>query len=77
MPKIRLEFNLPQETHEFQDYINGPRLASCIDDICDLIRQHYKYGPDSLSEDVKEFITELRQDIIEILSSRKIDSDRI
>ena len=42
--KVILEFNLPDEEHQFRAAIAGHRLLGHLDDIKQLVRLHLKHG---------------------------------
>lgn len=73
MPKAILEFNLPEETEEFNDARNGALYKIALDDIWDqCFRPHFKHGyqDDRINTLLEnEACVELLEKIAEIYSS--------
>ena len=44
MPKVKLEFNLPDEASEHKAAMNGAKYASIIYDWTNYLREKVKYG---------------------------------
>lgn len=58
---IRIEFNLPEDELQYDDFLKGPYYRAVITDLHAHIRQIHKYGKDGkpASEDVEEIYRHL------------------
>ena len=73
MPKAILEFNLPDEQHEFNQAISGSKALCAIGEIRDLFRDHTKHR--SPNEDYKtpdDLIEALEKEFYGILNENEI-----
>lgn len=57
--KATLEFNLPEEEHEFRASVAGPRLLNQLGELRQLVRLHLKHGDPKDSEARIEEIRDL------------------
>lgn len=62
--KATLEFNLPEEEHEFRTAAAGPRLLAQLGEIKELVRLHLKHGDPKDSHARIEEIRELVYDAL-------------
>lgn len=46
MPKVRLEFNVPEESFELHDALYGPDYKAVLQEIDNRLRGHIKYERD-------------------------------
>lgn len=50
MPKIKIEFDLPEDQQEYELYINGPNYSCIIEDVDNYLRSMIKYPLDGMTE---------------------------
>jgi len=64
MPKITMEFNLPEDQEDFDDARNGAAYRRVIDELYNWIRSQSKYTDLQYVEwnDLREKISELMKD---------------
>ena len=61
MPKVIMEFQLPEEEHELLSAQNGHKWEQVVWDLEDKLRNWNKYGPES--ETVADVIMAIRKEI--------------
>lgn len=66
--KAILEFDLPEESHEHRDAINGNLYRSVISSTLDFIRQKLKYESHNLTDKEQSVLEELRGEILDSLN---------
>jgi hypothetical protein len=60
MPKVILEFNLPEETEEYTAYMNGLALAFACEEFSNKLRAIVKYDDPEFTEEQRETIQKIR-----------------
>lgn len=73
MPKVVIEFNLPEENEEFQLHIKGKTYWAVIHKLMQDYRQDLKYA--NLSEDERKTIERNRSFLFELLEEEGVISD--
>ena len=69
--KATLNFDLPEDSFEFQCAINGVALRRSICDFQEYMRQMYKYN-ERISDAEKEMIQHLREQFQEMLEGNGV-----
>lgn len=67
--KAILEFNLPDDHHEFEDAINGGDWKSVVWDINQYLRSKTKYAPDDMPEEAYKAYDECRERLFELINN--------
>lgn len=65
MPKAILEYNLPEESQEFEEAINGNKYKSILQELDNTLRSRLKH--ESHSEGYQEACEQIRQQIFDDL----------
>lgn len=74
--KAKLEFNLPDDEHEFQMAIQGAKMHSVLWEMDQWLRKQYKYMPDTeYSEDAYNTYQKCREQLREFMSDENINFD--
>jgi len=73
MPKATLEFNLPEERVEFKLASSALEYSSCLWDIKNILRQHYKYG--HKFKDADEAVEKIYDEVLTIISEHGITDE--
>lgn len=58
MPKVTLEYQLPEEQDAYDDARRGPDYASAIDNLYNWLRSQWKYDAGDISPDAAEKVWE-------------------
>lgn len=66
--KATLEFNLPEDQHDFYCAVNGAKWMSAMWELDQYLRNQLKYEAEQLSEDKLNAIKEFREKLHEILT---------
>jgi|TARA_R110000787_G_scaffold204775_1_gene315279 hypothetical protein len=74
--KAILEFNLPDDQHEFIMASEGEAMNSVIWDMDQWLRGKIKHAPDSVSDDTLEAYQECRDQLHELLNLENITLDK-
>ena len=64
MPKATIEFDLPEESNEFQTAINGAKYIACLQELDNFLRGKIKYN--ELSEEAYNSFEECRNKLHEL-----------
>lgn len=72
--KATLEFNLPEDQHEFDLAIQGSKMYSALWDISQELRRLWKY--EELSEEEWKMVERIRDKFYEILGDNQINLDK-
>jgi len=68
--KATLEFDLPLESEEFENSVNGPSYKISIQDILNYFRTQVKYK--ECTEEKYKLYEKIKEDIIEILEENEV-----
>jgi hypothetical protein len=71
--KAILEFDLPEENHEFQNAIQGAKMKSVLWEMREYIRHRLKY--DEYNYDQFEVLDSCQSKLIDLLFEENIDLD--
>ena len=71
--KATLNFDLPEDSFEFQCAINGIALRRSICDFQEYMRQLYKYNQ-AISEEEKQLVQHLREHFQEMLEDNGVNN---
>lgn len=66
MPKVTLEYNLPEENDEYALAMNGQRLHSAATDFENKIRTMIKYESEKYTAKQLDLLNELRTEFYEL-----------
>lgn len=66
--KATLEFNLPDNQHDFDCAIDGAKWMSAMWDLNDWLRSQTKHPPDTMSDDTHQAFEDARAKLYEILN---------
>lgn len=72
--KAILEFNLPEENHEFQNATQGAKMKSILWEMREYLRHRLKY--DEYNYDQFEVLDACKDKLIDLLSEENIDLDQ-
>jgi len=72
--KATLEFNLPEDQHEFDLAIQGSNMYSALWDISQELRKLWKY--EELSDEEWKMVERIRDKFYEILGDNQINLDK-
>lgn len=72
--KATIEFNLPDDQHEFDLAIQGGKMYSALWDISQDLRKLWKY--EELSEEEWKMVERIRDKFYEILGDNQITLDK-
>lgn len=61
--KAILEFNLPEESEEFDLANRAGEVSGILWDVSQKIRERLKYNDTPLADDVRKFLEELQRDL--------------
>jgi len=73
--KAILEFNLPEEQHEFLMATTGSDMLTVLHDMNQWLRTNTKYAPDSMSEDTYEAFIKCREHLIQLMIDNNVNFD--
>lgn len=73
MPQATLTFNLPEESAEHSDAINGWKWKSAVDSLQTFLRDKLKYGHDFESAD--QALASVKVRLFEILDEENLSLD--
>lgn len=73
--KATLEFNLPEDDHEFQMAIGGSKFHSVLWDMDQYLRGKIRYAPDDMSEEVLNTWQHCREQLHEFMASYNVSFD--
>ena len=73
--KAILEFNLPDDDHEFEMATKGAHFHSVLWEMDQYLRGKIKYAPDDMSDDTLKTFEESRSQLHEIMSSYNVSFD--
>lgn len=65
MPKLTLEFNLPEEKHEFNSAYHGVNFQIALEEILTYMRRRYKHE-EPVSEEVVQYHELISNKLVEI-----------
>ena len=71
--KAILEFNLPEDQHEYDIATQAPRLQSFLWDFSQQLRSWYKYHNDFT--DSNDALEKIREEFYRLLNTHNIDMD--
>jgi hypothetical protein len=63
MPKVVLEFNLPEDIEEYKLHMDGPALNAAVCDFADELRRMYKYDSDKYTKEELDLIEKIRESL--------------
>lgn len=72
--KAKLEFNLPDDQHDFDLAIQGSKMYSALWDISQELRKLWKY--EELNDDEWKMVERIRDKFYEILDDNQIKLDK-
>lgn len=72
MPKIKVDFNLPEEREEFLHYFNGGKYYLIITDFENFLRNKLKY--EDLSDEVYSVIEMVQKEFYGLLEEENVDT---
>lgn len=73
--KAKLEFNLPDDEHEFKMAIQGASMHSVLWEMDQWLRGITKHAPDSMSEDTYNAYKKCREQLHEFMGDDNINFD--
>lgn len=62
--KAILEYNLPEDDIQHRNAVDAPLMVSLLQEILEIDRKHFKYGPSEFKSDA-ELLVEIRRKIYE------------
>lgn len=76
MPKITVEFNLPEEQSEFDDFNNAGKYYSVLWDIDNYMRARIKYASEDTPEIYSEAIQMVRDELWSLMNQHNLDLNK-
>lgn len=73
--KATLEFNLPDDQHDFDLAVNGVKWMSFAHQFEQYLRAEWKYNEDKYNEDQYKTLVEIRERFYEILRDEGLSLD--
>jgi hypothetical protein len=73
--KATLEFNLPDDEHEFLMATTGNNMFTVLHEMNQWLRTNTKYAPDSMSEDTYEAFIKCREHLRQLMSDNNVNFD--
>jgi hypothetical protein len=73
--KAVLEFNLPEDDHEFEMATSGSKFHSVLWDMDQYLRSKIKYAPDDMSDDTLNTLEQCRSQLHEFMGSYNVSFD--
>lgn len=74
--KAILEFNLPDDQHEYAMATQGSAMHSVLWDMDQWLRRQTKYAPDDMSEDTYKAFELCREQLREFINDNNISLDQ-
>jgi hypothetical protein len=71
--KITVEFNLPDDEHEYNSFKNSDQYQMCLFDYAQWLREKIKYKADELSDEEYKAICECSIKFNELITESNID----
>jgi hypothetical protein len=72
--KSTLEFNLPEDQHEYDLAVTASRMYNALWDVNTMLRKYYKYS--ELPSGQLEIVEAIRKDFFEILNENEININK-
>ena len=69
--KANLEFNLPEDQHEYDLAVTASRMYNALWDVNTMLRKYYKYS--ELPSGQLEIVEAIREEFLEILNDNEIN----
>jgi hypothetical protein len=69
--KANLEFNLPEDQHEYDIAIKSSAMYNALWDVNTMLRKYYKYS--ELPSGQLEIVEAIREEFLEILNDNEIN----
>lgn len=73
--KAKLEFNLPDDSHEFEMAIKGAKMHSVLWEMDQWLRGNTKHAPDTMSDDTYKAYDLCRDKLRELMNEDNISFD--
>ncbi len=73
--KAILEFNLPEDDHEFKMATTGASMHSVLWEMEKWLRSNTKHGPDSIPKDEYKAYERCRETLRELMNDKNISFD--
>ena len=73
--KATLEFNLPEDRDEHTLAIKGPAYFHALDDVAEMLRQHWKYG--EFGEEARVLIDAIHDEFYEIMQANGVSLEDV
>ena len=75
MPKVKLEFELPEEQNEYDIIMKAGKYHNVIWDIQNYLRNEWKYNDEKYSDEEYKLLETIRDRLWEILSDHDVLGD--
>jgi hypothetical protein len=72
--KANLEFNLPDDQHEYDIAVKAPAMYNALWDVHNMLRTYYKYK--ELPSGQLEIVEAIREEFLEILNDNEININK-
>lgn len=73
MPKVTIEFQLPEEQHEYEVASQSDKMQSFIWDFSQHLRSWYKYGHQF--KDADDAVDKIREEFYRLLNDNQVNID--
>lgn len=73
--KAKLEFNLPDDSHEFEMATKGAKMHSVLWEMDQWLRGNTKHAPDTMSDDTYKAFDLCRDKLRELMNEDNISFD--
>jgi len=76
MPKVTIEYTLPDEQSEFEEANNAGKYYSVLWDLDQFLRNKTKYATDDVTKEQLDAYYTLRDEFWKIMNEYKLDLDK-
>jgi len=76
MPKVTIEYNLPEEQSEFEEVNNAGKYYSVLWDLNQFLRNKTKYADDSVTKEALDAMYMVYDEFWKIMNEHKLDLDK-
>ena len=75
MPRVTIEFNLPDEQYDFEQTVNAGKYRTVLWDLDQFLRSKTKYASDDATEEQIAAYYELRDELHKLMEEYNITLD--
>lgn len=75
MPRVTIEFNLPEEQYEFEQAVNAGKFRTVLWELDQFLRSKTKYADDNATEEQIAAYYELRDELHRLMGEDNVTLD--